>query len=171
MAAEPGRTCFQEWGRNVIVQHPAPRGNGGAVSLFRLWPFWVVLVLFEALLWLLLSLRFRQPCALVALAAGLTFGVAVQVAGGCRLRGGLWALGLMGLTAVLALYGQAAFHIARVLHLSPLRTLADTGSGFARLVLEGLLSSRDWWLVAAGLGLALLTGWGIPLPLRGRTGG
>ena len=150
----------------MIVQHSVPRGNAGGPSLLRLWPFWLVLVLFEAALWLLLSLKFRQPCAVVALAAGLTLGVAVQMAGARQLRGALWALALMLLTAGLALYGQAAFHVARVLSLSPLRSLAETGSGFAQLVLDGLLSPLDWWLVAAGLLLAAISGFGLRLPRR-----
>ncbi|MFB9068776.1 hypothetical protein [Pseudofulvimonas gallinarii] len=131
-----------------------------------MWPFWTVLVLFEACLWLLLSLKFRQPCCVVALAAGLTLGVAVQILGGRRWRGALWAVGLTALTIALALYGQAAFHIARVLHLSPLASLADTGVQFASLVLEGLLSPVDGWLLLGGLLVAAVMGFGIHLPRR-----
>lgn len=150
----------------MIVQHSVPSGNAGVASLLRLWPFWLVLVLFEAALWLLLSLKFRQPCAVVALAAGLTLGVAIQMGGGRRLRGAFWAVGLTLLTVGLALYGQASFHVARVLGLPPLRSLADTGTGFAQLVLEGLLSRSDWWLVLTGFVLAAVMGYGLRLPNR-----
>ncbi len=131
-----------------------------------MWPFWAVLVLFEASLWLLLSLKFQRPCAVVALAAGLTLGVAVQVGGGRRWRGALWAIALTALTSGLALYGQAAFHIARVLHLPPLGALLDTGTSFALLVLEGLLSPVDVWLLAGGLLLSAVMGYGLRLPRR-----
>ncbi len=134
--------------------------------MLRLWPFWLVIVLFEASLWLLLSLKFRQPCAVVALAAGLTLGVAIQMGGGRRLLGAFCAVGLMLLTVGLALYGQAAFHVARVLGLSPLQSLAETGTEFAQLVLEGLLSRSDWWLILAGFVLAAVMGYGLRLPRR-----
>jgi hypothetical protein len=155
----------------VIVQHNEPSGNAGAPAMPRVWPFWLLLVLFEASLWLLLSSKFGQPSAVVALAVGLAMGVAVQMAGLHRWRGALWALGLTVVTVALALYGQAALHVARVLGLSPLEALAGTGMAFARLVLEGLLTASDWWLIGGGIALAILFGYGLRLPRRRSSAG
>lgn len=74
--------------------------------------------------------------------------------------GAIVALLLTSLTCALVLYGQAAFHAARVLGLSAFQALADTGIDFARALLEGLLSPADWWLIASGLALAALFGFG-----------
>lgn len=141
---------FQQTGAAGIA---APR-----TPLLRLWPFWLVLVVFEATLWLLLAMKFRQPCAVVALAVGLAMGVAIQISGGRGLRGAAWALALTLLTYALALYAQAALHVARVLGLDPLSALAGTGMEFARAVLPGLLSTSDLSLLLGGLVLALLFG-------------
>lgn len=145
----------------VIFQHSGSERNAGPASLASLWPFWLLLVAFEAALWLLMALKFRQPCAPVALAAGLTLGVAVSTFGGRGLRGLLWATGLTVAVIGLALYGLAAFHVARVLGLPPLESLAGTGIGFARLVLAGLLERSDLAMIAAGLALAALFGHGV----------
>lgn len=152
----------------VIFQHSGPERNAGPVPLSSLWPFWTLLVAFEAALWLLMALKFREPCAPVALAAGLTLGVAVASFGGRGLRGLLWATGLTALVVALALYGLAAFHVARVLGLAPLESLAGTGIGFARLVLAGLLARDDLAMIAGGLALAAAFGHGFRR--RGRAG-
>ncbi|MBX3725898.1 MAG: hypothetical protein KF823_08270 [Xanthomonadales bacterium] len=146
--------------QTVIFQHSGPERKAGPVPLSSLWPFWVLLVAFEAALWLLMALKFRQPCAPVALVAGLTLGVAVSSFGGRGLRGLLWATGLTAVVIGLALYGLAAFHVARVLGLAPLESLAGTGIGFARLVLAGLLERSDLAMIAVGLALAAAFGHG-----------
>lgn len=152
--------------QTVIFQHSGPERKAGPVPLSSLWPFWVLLVAFEAALWLLMTLKFRQPCAPVALAAGLTLGVAVSTFGGRGLRGLLWATGLTAVVIGLVLYGMAAFHVARVLGLAPLESLAGTGIGFARLVLAGLLERSDLAMIGAGLALAAVFGHGLRLPRR-----
>jgi hypothetical protein len=154
----------------AIFQHTGVRREAGLPQpTLRLWPFWLVLVVFEAVLWLLLALKFRQPCAPVALAAGLTLGLAVQIGGGRGLRGAGLGLMLILATTGLALYGQAALHVARVLGLDPLAALAGTGPGFAWAVLAGLLEPLDWWLIAAGIVLATALGYA-PLRLPARSG-
>lgn len=130
-------------------------------SLGRALPFWLVLVVFETALWLLLALKFRQPCAPVALAAGLALGLAVQMGGLRGLGGAAVATVLTAVTSALVLYAQAAFHAARVLGLRPLHALTDTGVGFARTLLEGLLSPADWRFIAGGLVLAACFGFGL----------
>lgn len=142
----------------MIFQQHAGGREGRSHSLLRLWPFWLVLVVFETALWLLLALKFRQPCAPVAVAAGLTLGVAVQMGGGRGLRGLVVALALTALTIGLVLYGLASFHVARVLGLPPLGALASTGPDFALAVLDGLLQPPDWWFVAAGFVFAAVFG-------------
>lgn len=144
----------------MIFQHSGSERNAGPASLASLWPFWLLLVVFEAALWLLMALKFRQPCAPVALAAGLTLGVAVSSFGGRGLRGAAWALTLTGLVVALALYGLAAFHVARVLGQPVLAALAGTGVGFALAVLDGLLAAGDWLYLAGGLVLAAVFGHG-----------
>lgn len=131
-----------------------------------LWPLWLVLIVFEATLWLLLAQKFRQPCAPVALAAGLTLGVAVQLFGGRGLRGAVWALGMTAITIALVLYAQAALHVARVLGLPPLPALADVGIDFALAIVPGLLQPSDWWWIASGGALAALFGSAPRLPAR-----
>ncbi len=143
---------------NVEFQGRAPGRNWP--GLLRLWPFWLVLLLLEAILWLLLSLRFGSPCAPVALAVGLTFGVGTQTVTGGGWRSALLALLLTAATVVLVLYAQAAFHVARVLGMAPLTALAETGYAFARDVLAGLLSPAHGLWLAAGLLLAPLVGSG-----------
>lgn len=150
----------------MIFQHSAPAREAQRPAIASVLPFWTVLVVFEAMLWLLLALKFRQTATVTALAAGLTLGVAVQMARVGGLRGAAAALGLTALTCALVLYAQAAFHIARVLALSPLDALASTGPSFALAVLEGLLSPVDGWLIGAGLALAAVFGYGFPLRRR-----
>lgn len=142
----------------MIFQHSEPGRVVRGESLLPLWPVWLVLIVFEATLWLLLAQKFRQPCTPVALAAGLTLGVAVQLFGGRGLRGAVWAVAMTLLTITLVLYAQAALHIARVLGLPPLQALADVGVDFAVLVLPGLLRTVDWIWIGAGLGLAAVFG-------------
>jgi hypothetical protein len=151
----------------IFQQTGARREAGPPTTTLRLWPFWLLLVVFEAVLWLLLALKFRQPCAPVALAAGLTLGLAVQIGGGRGLRGAALGLALILATSALALYGQAALHVARVLGLDPLAALASTGPGFAWAVLDGLLEPLDRWLIAAGIVLATALGYA-PLRLPAR---
>lgn len=139
---------------NVESQGRAPGRSWH--GLLRLWPFWLVLLLLEAILWLLLSLRFGSPCALVAVAVGLTFGVGAHTVSGGGWRAALLALLLTMATILLVLYAQAAFHIARVLGMAPLTALAETGYAFARDVLVGLLAPADGLWLAAGLLLAPL---------------
>ncbi|MFA7542345.1 MAG: hypothetical protein WCZ02_09710 [Lysobacterales bacterium] len=129
-------------------------------ALLRLWPFWLALFSLEAILWLLLSQRFGQPCAPVALAVGLTFGVGTQTATGGGWRAALLALLLTAATIICVLYAQAALHVARVLGMAPLTALANTGYAFARDVLAGLLSPASGLWLAAGLLLASLVGGG-----------
>lgn len=144
----------------VIFQHSGSERNAGPASLASLWPFWLLLVVFESALWLLMALKFRQPCAPVALAAGLTLGVAVSTFGGRGLRGLLWAAGLTVVVIGVVLYGLAAFHVARVLGQPVLVALAGTGVGFALAVLDGLLAAGDWLYLAGGLVLAAAFGHG-----------
>lgn len=139
-------------------QGRAPGRDGP--GLLRLWPFWLVLLLLEAILWLLLSLRFGPPCAPVALAVGLTFGVATHTVSGGGWRAAVLALLLTAATILLVLYAQAAFHVARVLGMAPLAALAGTGYAFARDVLAGLLDAADGLWLAAGVLLAPLLGAG-----------
>lgn len=144
----------------MIFQHSTVNQEGGAPSPWRALPFWLVLLVFEAALWLLLAMKFRQPCAPVALATGLTFGLAVRMGGLRGMGGASVALLLTAVTSALVLYALAAFHAARVLGLQPLRALADTGVDFARTLLEGLLSPIDWWFIAGGVALAAAFGFG-----------
>jgi hypothetical protein len=148
----------------VISQDPKETPVAGSARLLPLWPMWLTLVVFETALWLLLALRFRQPCAVIALAVGLTFGTAVAFTGNRGPRAALAALLLTALTIALVLYAQASLHIARVLHLPPLQALIDTGPAFAHAVLDGLLGSGDRWLLVAGLVLAIATGFGAKAP-------
>lgn len=150
----------------MIFQHSDPGRKGRPVSLLSFWPVWLVLIVFEAVLWLLLAQKFRQPCAPVALAAGLTLGVAVQMFGGRGLRGAAWAVTMTVITIGLVLYAQAALHIARVLGLPPLQALADVGLDFARMVLPGLLRSSDWLWIGAGVILAAIFGHAWPARRR-----
>lgn len=150
----------------MIFQHSAPAREASRAAIAPALPFWLVLVVFEAALWLLLSLKFRQPATITALAAGLTLGVAVQMARVSGVRGALSAMALTAITCALVLYAQAAFHIARVLALPPLDALASTGPTFAVAVLEGLLSRADIALIGGGLALAAVFGFGVPVRRR-----
>ncbi len=145
----------------MIFQHSAAGRGIGIPALARLWPFWLVLLAFETVLWLLLAVRFAQPCAPVALAVGLTFGVGVQMVGARGLRAAGWALALTASTAGLVLYAWAALHVARVFGLDPWSGLARTGVDFALDVLPGLLSRGDWLFIAMGLALAVVVGHGV----------
>lgn len=136
-------------------------------SAWHALPFWLVLMAFEAALWLLLALKFRQPCAPVALAAGLTLGLAVPMGGLRGLAGSLIAVLLATVTSALVLYAQAAFHASRVLGLPPLDALTGTGADFALAILAGLLSTADLWFIAGGLMLAAVFGSGAS-PIRRR---
>jgi hypothetical protein len=145
----------------VIFQHSDPeRGEISAPVLARALPFWLVLMVFEAALWLLLALKFRQPCAPVALAVGLVMGLAVRLGGLRGFLGAFVALTMTALTCTAVLYGIAAFHAARVLGMSPLESLAETGIGFAWMLLDGLLITRDWWFIAGGFVLSVVFGFG-----------
>ena len=144
----------------MIFQHSAVNREEGFSSIWSALPFWLVLIVLETALWLLLALKFRQPCAPVALAAGLALGLAMHMGGLSGLRGAAVATLLTAATSALVLYGQAAFHAARVLGLQPLQALSDTGIGFARTLLEGLLSPIDWWFIVGGLALAAVFGFG-----------
>jgi hypothetical protein len=150
----------------VIFQHSAPAREARHAAIAPALPFWLVLVVFEAALWLLLSLKFRQPATVTALAAGLTLGVAVQMARVTGVRGALSAVALTALTCALVLYAQAAFHVARALALPPLDALASTGPSFALAVLDGRLSTVDFALLGGGLMLAALFGSGVPVRRR-----
>jgi hypothetical protein len=123
-------------------------------------------MVFEAALWLLLALKFRQPCAPVALAAGLTLGLAVPMAGRRGWAGALIGVGLAALTSTLVLYAQAAFHASRVLGLPPLNALAGTGTDFALAILDGLMGPADKWFIGAGLVLAAVFGSGFTIVRR-----
>lgn len=153
----------------MIFQHSAAGRDIGIPALLRLWPFWLVLLAFESVLWLLLAVRFGQPCAPVALAVGLTFGVGAQMVGARGLRGALWAAVLTAVTVSFVLYAWASLHVARVFGLDPWSALKRTGSDFAFDVLTGLLTRGDWLFVAAGLLLALIVGHGWAAGRVGKT--
>lgn len=145
----------------MIFQHSDPEwGKISEPALARALPFWLVLIVFEAALWLLLALKFRQPCAPVALAVGLVMGLAMRIGGLRGPAGAFGALLLATLTCAVVLYGIAAFHAARVLGMPPLEALAGTGIGFAWMLLDGLLIQSDWWFIAGGLALAATLGYG-----------
>ncbi len=151
----------------MIFQHSRGAREGSQPPVWHGLPFWLILMVFEAVLWLLLSLKFRQPCAPVALAAGLTLGLAVPMAGHRGVRGASIAVMLATLTTGAVLYAQAAFHASRVLGLPPLDALADTGVDFALAILPGLLATADRWFLVGGLVLAAIFGSGAS-PLRRR---
>lgn len=145
----------------MIFQHSAAGRGIGIPALARLWPFWLILLAFETVLWLLLAVRFGQPCTPVALAVGLTFGVSVQVVGARGLRGAFWAALLTAITVALVLYAWASLHVGRVFGLDPWSALARTGTDFAFDVLRGLLNRGDWLFAATGIVTALLIGHGL----------
>ena len=151
----------------MIFQHSEGERKGQRSSAWHAVPFWLVLVAFETALWLLLALKFRQTCAPVALAAGLTLGLAVPMGGRRGLAGSVIAVLLAALATGLVLYAQAAFHASRVLGLSPLDALTGTGADFALAILDGLLTPSDLWFIGGGLALAAVFGAGVA-PLRRR---
>lgn len=151
----------------MIFQHSGGERKDQRSSTWHALPFWLVLVAFEMALWLLLALKFRQVCAPVALAAGLTLGLAVPMGGRRGVPGAVIAVLLTALATGLVLYAQAAFHASRVLGLSPLDALSGTGPGFALAILDGLLAPSDLWFIGGGLALAAVSGAGIA-PLRRR---
>lgn len=153
----------------MIFQHSGAGRDIGLPALLRLWPFWLVLLAFETILWLLLALRFGQPCAPVALAVGLTFGVGTQMVGGRGLRGALWASGLTATAVALVLYAWASLHVGRVFGLDPWSAFRRTGADFAFDVLTGLLTRGDWLFIVAGIVTALLAGCGLPNSRRTRS--
>ena len=144
----------------MIFQHLDGPREGPRPPAWHALPFWLVLMVFEAALWLLLAIKFRQPCAPVALAAGLTLGLAVPMAGRRGWSGAVLGVMLAASTTAAVLYAQAAFHASRVLGLSPLDGLIDTGAAFALAIIEGLLSDADWWFIGGGLALAAVFGAG-----------
>jgi hypothetical protein len=144
----------------VIFQHSKGGREDRKPPAWHALPFWLVLMIFESALWLLLAFKFRQPCAPVALAAGLTLGLAVPMAGVRGLAGSAIAVLLAAATSALVLYAQAAFHASRVLGLPPLDALTGTGADFALAILDGLLTPVDLWFIGGGLLLAAVFGFG-----------